>query len=319
MTDSNDKPSRWQSFAALKRFFKASWWRHALAFALAFVRYFKTPVILSTIGSLFLVASFQIISSLKPGPDGSINGNEAIPTLFGYASCSIVAGIFMLIAIFMVVMRLAGFSRAFLKFPLQLIGSADYKKQIDTQLAEGLATVKAHKVDLFKAWLVSTVIMIPMLFVWCSSSFVVAGLTPQMVDAMQLPPGPINALRQGAVIALMVVGLILSNYSMAVLGMSTMINKTVKEVSIDGLWLSIIASPALTIVSLVVSAASCAITTPYAVPLLFQPAGQNAPIVLNYMSYAWQIWQGLTSLIVIPISVAMLLEVLRDSVVPLET
>ncbi len=317
MTDSNEKPSRWQSFAALKRFFRASWWRHTFAFALAFVRYFKAPVILSTLGSLLLTAGLQVLSSVKPGADNVMDGNKLFPALIGFSATSMIAGILMLIALFILVMRLAGFTRAYLKFPLNQIGAPDYQKKIAQDLSQALETVRAHKGTLVKAWLTSTVIMIPLLFVWCACSAIVTGLTPEVIAQLQMPPEPVNNLKTGAGVALLVVGLILSNYSMAVLAMSTMLSKSVKEVTIDSLWLSIIASPALTIVSLLVSIAVYVITTPYAVPLLFQPAPTT--LTIDFMSYAWQIWQGLSSLIVIPMSVAMLCEVLRDSVVPLES
>jgi len=319
MTDSAEKAHRFKSFKAMGRLFKLIWWRHALAFTLAFSRYFRAPVILSTIGSLILVAAFHLLSSAQAGADGVMDGNKLMPALFGYMSGSVIAGIFMLIAIFIIVMRISGFIRAFLKFPGSEIsaGTEQYKKSIDLSLEDGLKTVRAHKGTLIKMWLTSTVIMIPLLFCWCACSFVVVGL-PAVAAQYQLPAASVNHLLQMAAIALAVIGLLLSNYSMAVLAMSTMLDKGVKEVTIDSLWLSIVASPALTLVSLAVSLATYIITTPYAVPLLFQPMAKNPTLAINYTTYLWQVWQGLSSMIVIPMSVAMLCEVLRDSVVPLE-
>lgn len=141
------------------------------------------------------------------------------------------------------------------------------------------------------------------------------GLRPEIVQAYNLGPEVLN-LRQGGMIAMVIVGLCLSNYSITTLAVSSMLDRTVKETSIESLWLAITTSPALSVVSLLAFIAVTVITTPYAVVVLFKPALQATTILaVTPLSYLSQIWQGLSGLIIIPMSTAMLCEVVRDCVV----
>jgi hypothetical protein len=143
----------------------------------------------------------------------------------------------------------------------------------------------------------------------------VVGLSPETVQAYKLDPEVLN-LRQGAMVVMAIVGLCLSNYSITTLAVSSMSDRTVKETSIESLWLAITTSPALSVVSLLAFIAVTVITTPYALVVPFKPAleaSQN--LAATPVSYICEIWQGLSSLIIIPMSTAMLCEVVRDCVV----
>ena len=157
--------------------------------------------------------------------------------------------------------------------------------------------------------------MMPLIFVWCACSFIVIGLSPEVVRASNLGAEVLN-LRQGAMILMAIVGLCLSNYSITTLAVSAMSDRTVKETSIESLWLAITTSPALSVVSLLAFIAVTVITTPYAVVVIFKPALQTtAMMAMTPMSYMSEIWQGISGLFMIPISTAMLCEVVRDCVV----
>lgn len=117
-------------------------------------------------------------------------------------------------------------------------------------------------------------------------------------------------------VAMAIVGLLLSNYSITMLAVSTMLDRSVKETSIESLWLAITTSPVLSLVSLLVLVAVSVITTPYSMLAVLKPALQAKEVLsVTPLSYVNEVWQGLSGLIVIPMGMAMLLEVVRDSVV----
>ncbi len=259
-----------------------------------------------------MAASFSSISVLQVG--GVIDGNVLIPTLIGFATGMIITGILLILSLFIGLIRLAGFTRAFLRCPLDLEDTTS-SAQIKIHLDEGLAAVRHHKAFLAKSWLVSSIIMLPLIFVWCACSFIVVGLSPEVVPAYNLGP-EVVPLRQGSVIAMAIIGLLLSNYSITTLAVSSMSDRTVKETSIESLWLAITTSPALSLVSLFAFLAVSAITTPYVVVELYNLAlHASTTVSVTPWSYIGQIWQGTSSLIIIPMSTAMLCEVVRDCVV----
>ncbi len=249
---------------------------------------------------------------------GTIDGNVLIPTLIGSSAGMIITGILLLVSIFIGLIRIAGFTRAFLRCPYDPSSEAS-AVTIKSYLEEGLAAVRSHKMLLSKSWLVCSIIMIPLIFVWCAASFMVVGLTPEIVKELHLAP-EVLSLRFGAMATLAIVGLMLSNYSITILAVSTMLDRSVKEASIESLWLAITTSPVLSVVSLLAFVASTAITTPYAAMELVRPALQTGvPLTFNPLSYVSEIWQGISGLIVIPMCTAMLCEVVRDSVVITES
>ncbi|MFA7341155.1 MAG: hypothetical protein WC028_30510 [Candidatus Obscuribacterales bacterium] len=309
--DSNERPII-VSKKALARFFHAGWWKHTWHFAVAFVPIFKTPTILSTLAGIIMTASLGSLTVLKV--DGVIDGNVLIPTLIGFATGMIITGILLILSLFIGLVRLTGFTRAFLRCPLDLEDRTT-TAQIKTYLDEGLTAIRHHKSFLAKSWLVSSFIMMPLIFVWCACSFIVVGLRPEIVQAYNLGPEVLN-LRQGGMIAMVIVGLCLSNYSITTLAVSSMLDRTVKETSIESLWLAITTSPALSLVSLFAFFAVTAITTPYAVMALFIPALQSSTaMTVTPLTYVSEIWQGISGLIIIPVATAMLCEVVRDCVV----
>lgn len=311
-SDSRERPI-FVSKKALGRFFVAAWWRHAWQFSLAFLPIFKTPIILSTLAGIIW---HICVSFLLPFRDvqGPIDGNLLIPTLIGSAAGLLITGILLILSLFIGLVRLTAFTRAFLRCPLDLEGTVT-SAQIKTFLDEGLKSVRHHKGLLAKSWLVSSIIMVPLMFVWCACSFIVVGLSSEVVEAYNLG-AEVVPLRQGAMVALVIVGLILSNYSITTLAVSSMLDRSVKETSIEALWLAITTSPALSLVSLFAFFAVTAITTPYAVMALFIPALQSSTaMTVTPLTYVSEIWQGISGLIIIPVATAMLCEVVRDCVV----
>ncbi|MBP9094507.1 hypothetical protein KBI23_26040 [bacterium] len=309
--DSNDRPIL-VSKKALARFFHVGWWKHTWKFALVFIPTFKTPIILSTLAGIIMHTCFSLLLRFKD-VQGPIDGNELIPTLIGSAAGLIITGILLILSLCLGLIRLTGFTRAFLRCPLDLEDTTS-SAQIKSYLDEGLAAVRHHKAFLAKSWLVSSIIMVPLIFVWCACSFVVVGLSPDVVKAYNLGP-EVVPLRQGSMIAMAIVGLLLSNYSITTLAVSSMSDRTVRETSIEALWLAITTSPALSLVSISAFLAVTAITTPYAVVVLFKPALQSTTAITTAVSYICEIWQGISGLIIIPMSTAMLCEVVRDCVV----
>jgi hypothetical protein len=311
-SDSSERPI-FVSKRTLGRFFHAGWWKHTWKFALVFIPIFKTPIILSVLAAIIMRTCFSFLSRFI-NVQGPINGNELIPTLIGSAAGLIITGILLILALFIGIVRLTGFTRAFLRCPLDLEDTTS-SVQIKSYLDEGLAAVRHHKAFLAKSWLVSSIIMLPLIFVWCACSFIVVGLNPDVIRTYNLGP-EVLSLRQGSMIAMAIVGLLLSNYSITTLAVSSMSDRTVKETSIESLWLAITTSPALSLVSLFAFLAVTAITTPYAVVVLLKPALQSTiTLTITPLSSICEIWQGISGMIVIPMSTAMLCEVVRDCVV----
>ena len=279
---------------------------------LAFLPSFKTPIILATVGSLLMIACFHALTLIKPGGDGVINGNIMAPILIGAAAGMMITGILLLLSLSLGTLRLAGFVRAFLRCPQKTM-EADYQNQVKVYLIEGLSAVRSHKAYLVKAWLVSTVIMIPLLFVWCACSLIIAGLSPEMIEQYKFP-AEVVPLRQGAIIAAAIVGILISNYSITTLAVSVMLDRSVKETSIEALWLAITTSPALTLISLLSFVAVTVLTTPGAALSLLHPVTEKV-LQITPLSYVSELWQGISGVILIPICTAMLCEVVRDCVV----
>ncbi|MDP3510478.1 MAG: hypothetical protein Q8T09_21090 [Candidatus Melainabacteria bacterium] len=311
-SDSNERPIL-VSKKTLARFFHPGWWKHAWKFSLAFVPIFKTPIILSTLAGIIW---HICISCLLPFKDvqGPIDGNLLIPTLIGSAAGLIITGILLILSLFIGVVRLSGFTRAFLRCPLNLEVPVT-SVQIKSYLDEGLKSVRHHKGLLAKSWLVCSIIMVPLIFVWCACFCIVVGLNQDVVKAYNLGAEVIS-VRQGAMVTLVIIGIILSNYSITTLAVSSMLDRSVKETSIEALWLSFTTSPALSLVSLIAYLIVMATTTPYALMALFNPALQiSTALTVTALTYISEIWQGVSGLIIVPVATAMLCEVVRDCVV----
>lgn len=310
-SDSSQRPI-FVSKKTISRFFQATWWRHTWQFALAYIPIFKTPIILSTLAGIVMLTSFSFLSSINMR--GTIDGNVLIPTLIGSTAGLIITGILLILSLFIGLIRIAGFTRAFLRCPYdQAIPTTS--SAIKSCLDEGLAAVRSHKMFLSKSWLICSIIMVPLLFVWCAASFIVVGLTPEIVQTYQLGP-EVTTMRNGSIVTMAIIGLLLSNYSITMLAVSTMLDRSVKETSIESLWLAITTSPVLSLVSLLVLVAVSVITTPYSVLVMLKPALQAKEVFsVTPLSYVNEVWQGLSGLIVIPMGMAILLEVVRDSVV----
>jgi hypothetical protein len=310
-SDSSQR-SNFVSLKTISRFFQAAWWRHNWQFALAYIPIFKTPIILSTLAGIIMLTCFSFLSSINMR--GTIDGNVLIPTLIGSTAGLIITGILLILSLFIGLIRIAGFTRAFLRCPYDQANPSTLSS-IKSYLDEGLASVRSHKMFLSKSWLICSIIMVPLLFVWCAASFIAVGLTPEVVQTYQLGP-EVTSMRNGSIVAMAIVGLLLSNYSITMLAVSTMLDRSVKETSIESLWLAITTSPVLSLVSLLVLVAVSAITTPYSMLAMLKPALQAKEVLsVTPLSYVNEVWQGLSGLIVIPMGMAMLLEVVRDSVV----
>ena len=315
-SESSERPI-FVSKKTLARYFHAGWWKHAWQFSLAFVPIFKTPIILSTLAGIIWHICFSFLLPFRD-VQSPIDGNVLIPTLIGTATGLIITGILLILSLFIGIVRLTGFTRAFLRCPLDLEVPVT-STQIKSYLEEGLKSVRHHKGLLAKSWLVSSIIMVPLIFVWCACSFIVVGLSPEVVKAYNLGP-EVVPLRQGAMITMVIVGLIFSNYSITTLAVSSMLDRSVKETSIEALWLAITTSPALSLVSLIAYLVVMTTTTPYAVVALFNPALQISTVMtVTPVTYINEIWQGISGLIIIPVATAMLCEVVRDCVVIIES
>lgn len=305
------------SQAMLMRFVQGRWWRHAWLFSLAFVREFRTPTILFTVASLLVEGAFHMLLTVKT-VDGYTDGHAFMAAMIWSMCFFLIAGISSLIAIFIIVIRAAGFARAYLRFPLAQIpvGPANerYKGQLKSASAEAMREVRSNKKQLVKTWIVCTIIALPAIFVVHASAVIAIGLTPEIVAQFGLSPDVLN-LRQGAIYTTIVMLMIISNYSLTTLAVSVMLDRSVKEASIEALILAFTKSPALILTTIFCSVAMTIITTPYVIPLLLNPIKLQAQEVPTLSTYLWQIWQGVSSLILLPAGLAMMLETVRDSVV----
>jgi hypothetical protein len=303
--------------AVLLRFLQGRWWRHAWFFSLAFLPHFKAPAILFTLASLLITGAISFFSSIKV-IDGVADGNKAIPALIWSSTFLMVAGVLLIVTIFISTIRLAGFARAFLRFPLLQIPEKNaaidrYRKQIKVFADEGMEQVRKQKGTLIKAWLISGAIALPAIFVLNSCVFMALGLTPEAIRQFNLSP-EVVALQQGSFYMMLFMLAVLTNYSVTTLAVSVLLDRTARETSIEALILAFTTAPALIFVTVLSSVALTVVTTPYAIPAMFGPPvkGFSTPSVLDYF---WQIWQGATSIIVVPVGLAMMLETVRDCVV----
>jgi hypothetical protein len=226
------------------------------------------------------------------------------------------AGIFFIIGMFLGVLKLTAFTRAFLSCPLPTsaaaIKSAEYPAQVSIYQAEAVDAMSSHKAYLAKAWALAALVMVPMLIV-----VFICGCVYMALIAPPAPQFPIPAETrslavyfQGAMIAAMV---LINNYSVITLAVTSMTNRTIGEATTKSLLLTLTSAPLMTLVCIFVVVLSTTVTTPHEVVRLLHPTGHLTPGPLP-IAMAWEVWQVLSGVMMYPICTALLTEVVRDSI-----
>ncbi|MBS2008220.1 MAG: hypothetical protein JST01_14320 [Cyanobacteria bacterium SZAS TMP-1] len=300
----------------LARFCSAAWWRHVWQFSWYFKKHLYKPAIIFLISGLIIVPTLAFLQSLNLG-DSNVthDAGTILMQMFSAMAGFAVSGILLIVGMGVGVYRLAAFTRAFLLFDLppssESIKTADYKERAEKSYQEAFAVLGHHKGFLAQSWLAAALIMIPVIILFCAANcawgFALMASAGQ--QKLSLPPELLPCAIGAAAVSFM----ILSNYSVAVLAMSSMVNCTTGHI-IGRSWLLLITTaPMLTLVTALVLALNTAISTPYAIPQILSASGidANQPLPLALF---WEIWQVATGIMLFPISTAMLIEVVRDCI-----
>lgn len=289
------------------RFFNPNWWRHTVKFAWLYKKYLYLPTILSTTASLLATGVLTLMPQVEPG--STVDASTYLPAMLTVMGMLIVAGILYLIVIFVGLVRLAAFCRAFLLCP----AGADNQTIIDSH-KEAVSSVAHHKGQLAKAWFVASVISIPMLFVLGAAALVAIFLDPQIIAQFGLGKDGSMA-RAGAMTVVVASYIVLSNYSMTTLAASVLLNRNLGATTRIALILAITASPGLILMTIFDGIFYTLLCTPDAIfqAMDMRAAAAAAMVKPGIQKYLLDIWQGLSSLIVFPVTAALLLEILRDS------
>jgi hypothetical protein len=289
------------------RFFSAGWWRHTLKFAWAFKKHLYLPAILSTVASLMLTSALVIMPTSAPGV--AVEAAVYLPPLFLAGGLVIVSGTISLVAMILGVMRLAAFCRTYLRCPV----GASNEEMLASQ-AEAIDQVGHHKGHLVKVWLVATIIAIPLLFMLAAAAMVALFMSPEMIALFKL--GSDGALvRNFAMLATVVLYVIISNYSITTLAASVLVDRDLGATTRIALLLALTASPGLTVITIVDMLLYTLICTPNAIfqSMDLKAASGMALSKPGLLDFILDIWQGASSLIVFPVTAALLLELLRDA------
>jgi hypothetical protein len=169
-----------------------------------------------------------------------------------------------------------------------------------------------HKGYLAKAWALAALVMVPMLLVVfvCGCAYMALIAPPMQQFSIPQETRGLAVYFQGAMIAALV---LINNYSVITLAVTSMTNHTIGEATTKSLFLTLTSAPLMTLVSIFVVALSTAITTPHEVVAMIHPSGHLTPGPLP-IAMAWEVWQVLTGVMVYPVCTALLTEVVRDSV-----
>lgn len=222
------------------RYFSPGWWKHTVKFAWAFKKNLYLPVILSTVAAVMMTSAraiYPVTSSSEP-----VEAGPFLATMVAILALLLVSGLLLLVTLWLGLVRLAAFCRAFLRCPVGAEASTTTAIQ-----EEALTAVAQHKGNLLKAWLVASVISVPLLFALAAAAMVSMFLSPEMIALFKL--GNDGALvRNGAMLAFMALFIVLSNYSMTTLASSVLLNRNLGETTRLALLLGITTAPGLTVI-----------------------------------------------------------------------
>jgi hypothetical protein len=304
----------------LKRFFSPLWWRHVLAFSWQFRRYLLAPALFFLLFSMIETPTMTMLKGIHAGSDGITDAGPLISKLLiamvGFSS----AGILFLLGMFLGVLRLTAFTRAYLFCPLPLtvaaMKEAAYKTHTETCQREAVEAMSKQKAYLARAWLIATLVMLPGIFIAClaGAMSVIWSAPDRTVLSFPLPP-ELHKLAIYPQIVASIAGVMLNNYSVVTMAVTSMTNRTIGEATRQSMLLAFTTAPLMTAVSIFVLALTSLVTTPYEVANLLHPTGQLSTPGTLPIAMAWEAWQVISGIMVYPIGTAFLTEVVRDLIV----
>ena len=280
------------------------------------------PAIIFLVAAFILTPTMDLLNSMKGLGD---QVQEAGP-LIGKLLMALVGlgagGILSLIGMFIGVIKLTAFTRAYLICPLPTseaaIKSESYKAEAQSLQSQAIQALAKQKGYLAKVWLLAGLIMLPLFFVFFASSFWATLLTLPDTSAMPIPA----EARKMAIWAQLIVAasmIIMSNYSIVTVAVSSMTNRPIGAAIRQTLLLGLTTAPLMTAVSAFVLLLSTVISTPYVVVTLLHPVGQWSTPGTLPVALAWEVWQVASGIMLYPVCTALLIEVVRDCIEVQET
>jgi|GEM_PF-692044 len=316
-TNSTPQPKLFPGLDVLGRLVSVAWWRYVISFSWQFKKFLYLPAIIFFVaGVVFVVLGTMMASFRNMGSEPQ----DAGPLLLrlGMLTCGLASGgIILIVSMAVGVIRLAAFTRAYLLTSIPTpaeLSSDDFKSTMRETQKNAFAQIGKSKGYIAKSWLLATLIVVPVIGVFCGATFV-TGLATAPDDAQYPLITAMKSFAVPALATLAVTFVILSNYSMIILALSSMINMTIGQLVRRSLILLFTTAPMLTAVTVIVLILNTVIGTPYAVPELlhmrFSDGPDNLPLPLALICEAWQVISGI---MLVPISTALLAEVLRDCI-----
>jgi hypothetical protein len=316
MASATQKPSPFPGPRVLKRFFSPLWWQHAFIFSWQFRSHLILPAIFFLLFALIVVALKEVGYGLQGASNQPVDAGPFLAKLVGVVAGLAMSGIFFLCGMFLGVLKLSAFTRAFLLCPLPQNYAAmkDSAYQLQTHMCqtEAVEAMSKHKAYLGKAWLVATLVMLPGVFVAAVAACIAITLSAETGVPV---PDEYRHLAIYPIIFASAVGILLNNYSVVTLAVTSLTNRTVGQATRQSLLLTLTTAPLMTVVSAFVLVLTTLVTTPYSIMGLLQPASQTATPDPLALAMAWQVWQVVTGILVYPLGTALVAEVVRDAIV----
>ncbi|MBZ0187104.1 MAG: hypothetical protein K8F91_12730 [Candidatus Obscuribacterales bacterium] len=304
-------------FEALRQLLDKSWWQHTFAFIWMFRRLTIKPAFLMAFSLIALrLQEFCIAKSMFK--EGAYNGMQdvlshigvAIFFLLGLGIPSLVAMVWS-IALFVIV--LTGFCRAFLAIEPGSLLQADQldKDSVNLGQQEAVAFFKTRKTYLVLVWFFwSLIMLVPSAVFGTAAIFFAATVAGVLPLPLAVPP----ELQIGSLFVAIISGILISNYFLIAMPVSSQFQKTGRKVAVDSLMMSLKAVPALSIISSIVLILGSLATYWTEIPVQLVNHGYLPPLneylylALNLISAGWQ---GVSAIIIYPLSLAIPCELVR--------
>jgi len=305
-----------QNPGVLKRLFSPLWWQHAAAFSWHFRHQLLWPAIFFMIFGLITAAVLDSFEGMRGLQNQTVEAGPFIAKMFIIVVGLSAGAVFFLLGMFSGVLKLTAYTRAFLSCPLPssaaTLAQSTYREQAKACQSEAVAAMSHHKAYLAKALFLAGLAMLPGLFIVGVCSF--AGILLSAPDMPGLPiPPEARSLALPCQIAVVAVLVMLNNYSVVTIAVTSMTNRTIGDATRKSLLLTLTSAPLLTLASIIVVVITTVITTPQELLSMLHPTGHLTPGPLP-VAMAWEVWQVLSSVMVFPICTALLTEVVRDPI-----
>src|SRR5208283_3052903 len=195
------------------------------------------------------------------------------------------------------ILRLTAFTRAYLFCPMPSdkagLKDAAYKINSEKYQREAVDAMSKQKAYLAQAWLVASLVMLPGLFIVFVAGFIALLWGSPDLSVIQVPiPAEIHKLAIYPQIIAAVTFIMLNNYSVVTMAVTSMTNRTIGQATRQSLLLALTTAPLMTAVTIFVLVLTSLVTTPYEVADLINKTGPlttPGSLPLATARDAWQV------------------------------